>query len=84
VIRFLYPPHDCRVTGVSVAAGSGDFDATELRLQPLVSPGTELRMPPRGYVARWGYAMAIGSQVEACEKAIESNLDRLHLDAAPL
>ncbi len=87
VIRFLYPQADCRVTGVSVEGEAAESDASsnvEVRLQPLVSPGVELRLPPRGYVARWGYAMAIGSQVQACEKAIEANLDRLRLEAAPL
>ncbi len=84
-IRFLYPPYDCRVEGVEVLPGTDlDADVTELRLQPLVTAGVELRLPPRGYVGRWAYLMASGASVEACEKAIASNLDRLRLNATAL
>lgn len=85
VIQFLYPPYDCRVDGVQLREGSDlDGDATEVRVQPLVSEGMELRLPPRGYVGRWAYLMARGDGVEACEKAIAANLDRLELRATPL
>jgi hypothetical protein len=84
-IHFLYPPYDCRVEGVEVLPGAdpGD-DAAELVLQPLVTAGVELRLPPRGYVGRWAYLMAHGGDVESCETTITANLDRLRLNATAL
>lgn len=88
VIQFLYPPYDCRVEGVEVQApahsDSEGSDGAEVRLQPLVSAGVELRLPPRGYVGRWAYLMATGEDVDACEKAIAANVDRLKLNATAL
>lgn len=85
VIRFLYPPYDCRVEGVEVQPGPDlGPDAAEVVVQPLVTAGVELRLPPRGYVGRWAYLMAHGESVESCEKAISANLDRLRLNATAL
>lgn len=84
-IQFLYPPHDCRVDGVEVQPGAGrDGAAAEVALQPLVTAGVELRLPPRGYVGRWAYLMAHGADAEACQQAITANLDRLRLNATAL
>lgn len=84
-IQFLYPPYDCRVEGIEVLPRSElDSDTTEVRVQPLAPEGLELRLPPRGYVGRWAYLMASGNNVEACEKAIAANLDRLKLNATAL
>lgn len=90
-IQFLYPPYDCRVDSVEVRGESGletgtdaSTDPTEIQVQPLASAGHELRLPPRGYVGRWAYLVAHGASVEACEKAIAANQDRLHLNATAL
>jgi biotin carboxylase len=85
VIHFLYPSHDCRVEGVEVRPGADrGAQNAELALQPLVTAGTELRLPPRGYVGRWAYLMAHGADAQACQQAITANLDRLRLHATAL
>lgn len=85
VIHFLYPPHDCRVDGVEVRPGADHGAQTaELALQPLVTAGVELRLPPRGYVGRWAYLMAHGADAGSCQQAITANLDRLRLNATAL
>jgi ATP-grasp domain len=61
-IRFLYPPSDCQVVDIVVhldRAGPSVHRAVATG-----SPGTQLLLPPRGYLSRYGYVMAAGDHAQ--------------------
>lgn len=91
VVRFLYPDGDCRIDAVDLAGmpsaaptGASAGEDTAVWAAPLVDPGTELRLPPRGYVSRWAYVMARGPSVEECDRAADAAASRTSLAGAPL
>lgn len=67
-IRFLYPPLDCRVREVSLPrpGRNGLLEAA-----PMAEPGAELRLPPRGYIARYAFVICTADDVESCRTALE-------------
>ncbi|KXK62471.1 ATP-binding protein [Micromonospora rosaria] len=64
-IRFGYPPADCRVDAVQVPAA--DEQAGILHAAVLVEPGTELRLPPGGYISRHSYVICAGATAGECD-----------------
>ncbi|MEU3744009.1 MULTISPECIES: ATP-grasp domain-containing protein [Streptomyces] len=67
-IRFGYPPEDGRVREVEVPrSGPGLVEAA-----PLTTVGAVLLLPPRGIVARFGYAICRGDGPDACEAALDT------------
>jgi hypothetical protein len=68
-IRFLYPAADCRVRQATVPRPD---DVPGLyKSIVLTEPGTELRLPPRGYVSRYGYLIARGYDAHRCEEVLD-------------
>jgi biotin carboxylase len=77
-IRFLYPPYDCRVNGITVRD----------RLSPAIveatitaKPGQLLQLPPRAYLSRYGYVIAVADTPAEVQKALEAPEEILVLDA---
>ncbi|MEV6976020.1 ATP-grasp domain-containing protein [Kitasatospora sp. NPDC093806] len=68
-IRFRYPPVDARVGTVRLPAADSVPGLVES--VTLVGPGDELRLPPHGYVNRYGYLVARGESAEDCRKTLE-------------
>lgn len=76
-IRFGYPPQDCVVESVSVA--EPDEASGLLRTAVLADAGTELRLPPGGYLARYAYAICTGADPSAVAAALTSAIGRMRL-----
>jgi biotin carboxylase len=80
-IHFLYPPVDCRVRKVGLPRPS---DVPGLHQATVVAgPGTVLRLPPGGYVSRYGLLIARGPDVSSCAASLASAADRATLSYDP-
>jgi predicted ATP-grasp superfamily ATP-dependent carboligase len=71
-IRFAYPPEDCRVVEISVPA-PGSMPGL-LESAAMVGPGRELRLPPKGYLGRYAYAICTAPDPQACNDALDAAL----------
>jgi biotin carboxylase len=56
-IRFLYPPHDCEV--ITAAVREDRLGPSVHRAVATAAAGTRLALPPRGYMSRYGYVIAV-------------------------
>lgn len=89
-IRFGYPEQDCVVEHVELPpavgeAGPQDRDGARLVLaQALADPGTTLRLPPNGYIARHSYTVCTAPGPAQCDAALDDAAARVHLLARPL
>ncbi|MEU3400512.1 ATP-grasp domain-containing protein [Streptomyces filamentosus] len=59
-IRFLYPEHDCEAVEVTVR--SDLFGPTVHSAVATAGPGTRLALPPKAYMNRYGYVIAVGEE----------------------
>ncbi|MFH0518994.1 acetyl-CoA carboxylase biotin carboxylase subunit family protein [Streptomyces sp. M41] len=81
-IRFTYPPHDCRVQEVSVPE-PGSIDGL-LAAEPIATPGTELRLPPGGYLSRYAYVVCTAPDRTTCDQALDEAARATRLSLTPL
>lgn len=81
-IRFGYPPQDCEVRAVSVPAP--DLDRGLLLAEALADPGTTLRLPPGGYIARHAYVICTGETPQQCTERLDAEIERVCLQWRPL
>ena len=56
-IRFLYPSVDMEAESTEVVAG--DWPASIREAKAMAAPGDILRLPPRGYLSRYGFVIAV-------------------------
>ena len=87
-VRFLYPPYDCRVEAVEGAeqawsSGVPEGVGDEL-VRVFVESGTELRLPPEGYLTRWAMLLCTGPDAETCLAGLDAAEKQLALRAVPL
>jgi biotin carboxylase len=68
-IRFGYPHASGRVRSVHVPA-EGEVPGL-LDARAMVQPGTELLLPPDGYLARYAYVICAAEDVAGCEEALD-------------
>ncbi|WP_329539368.1 metalloregulator ArsR/SmtB family transcription factor [Streptomyces sp. NBC_01358] len=61
-IRFLYPAQDCIAATVTVRTDR--LGPTIHRAVATAGPGTALALPPRAYLNRYGYVIAVGEDPE--------------------
>jgi biotin carboxylase len=67
-IRFGYPERDCVVGSVTVPAdGPGLVTAARM-----VDPGTTLRLPPGGYIARHSFVVCEADDVATCTARLDA------------
>lgn len=81
-IRFGYPAQDCAVRSISVpepGALQGLVTATAI-----VEPGTELRLPPGGYIARHSFVVCEADDPETCARRMTAASDLIQLVADPI
>lgn len=79
-IRFGYPDHDCVVHSVEVPR-----DAPGLVMaSPMVEPGTTLRLPPGGYIARHSFVVAEADDTETCRQRLEHAATLVEVDAVEI
>ncbi|MFF4652893.1 ATP-grasp domain-containing protein [Streptomyces sp. NPDC001380] len=79
-IRFGYPPEDATVREVRVPTGLPGL----VTASPMVEPGTELRLPPGGYLARHSFVVCTGEDRETCRERLADAVAAVGLDAEPL
>ncbi|GAB6900180.1 ATP-grasp domain-containing protein [Kineosporia succinea] len=65
-IRFGYPDRDCLVRSVEVPTDTPGL----VQASPMVEPGTTLRLPPGGYIARHSFVIVRGDDPEAVEQRL--------------
>lgn len=81
-VRFGYPAEDCTVMSVEVPAA--DEGGGLLRAQALVDPGTELRLPPGGYIARHSYVICTADTPAGCDDRLDAAAGAVQLRSKPL
>lgn len=79
-IRFGYPGQDCTVRSVSVPVAAPGL-VTAARM---VEPGTELRLPPGGYIARHSFVVCEAPDARTCDERLAAASALVVLDAEPL
>jgi biotin carboxylase len=77
-IRFLYPPEDCRVLGVTAPAPGSVPGLLEARV--MAAPGDELRLPPRSHLGRYACVICSASSVAECDKRLDAGAEAVALD----
>ncbi len=79
-IRFGYPDRDCVVRSVSVpTAAPGLVFAARM-----VEPGTTLRLPPGGYIARHSFVICEADDTATCVDRLDAATALVRLDAEPV
>ncbi|MBW4718023.1 ATP-grasp domain-containing protein [Saccharothrix obliqua] len=76
-IRFGYPEHDCVVRSVAVPAEAPGL----VTAAPMVDPGTSLRLPPGGYIARHSFVVCEADDPAACDARLDAAGALVALDA---
>jgi biotin carboxylase len=80
-VRFGYPGEDCTVVSVEVPPEDGSNGL--LRAQALVDPGTELRLPPGGYIARHSYVICAAETPAGCDNRLDAAAGAVRLRSEP-
>ncbi|MFJ9785386.1 ATP-grasp domain-containing protein [Amycolatopsis sp. NPDC101161] len=79
-IRFGYPDHDCVVHSVEVP-----WDAPGLvTASPMVEPGTTLRLPPGGYIARHSFVVCEAKDAETCRQRLAHAASFVEVEAVEI
>jgi biotin carboxylase len=79
-IRFGYPDHDCVVHSVEVP-----WDAPGLVMaSPMVEPGTTLRLPPGGYIARHSFVACEADDAATCRQRLAHAASLVEVDAVEI
>jgi biotin carboxylase len=65
-VRFGYPEHDCVVRSVQVPQEAPDL----VTASSMVEPGTTLRLPPGGYIARHSFVVCQADDPQTCEERL--------------
>jgi glutathione synthase/RimK-type ligase-like ATP-grasp enzyme len=81
-IRFLYPPRDCKVLGVSTPDPSAIAGLVEAR--PIVQAGTVVRLPPAAHLGRYAYVLAAAPTSSDCALALNAATELVDLRYEPL
>lgn len=80
-ITCLYPEQDIQVESVVVREEA--FTPDIHSALALVSPGTVLRLPPRGYGSRYGHVIAVSDTIEKARAALAGARNIVRLTAHP-
>jgi biotin carboxylase len=76
-IRFGYPEHDCLVHSVQVPQEAPGL----VTASPMVQPGTTLRLPPGGYIARHSFVVCQADDPQTCEERLDAASAMVVVDA---
>ncbi|WP_285729516.1 ATP-grasp domain-containing protein [Nocardiopsis sp. ATB16-24] len=76
-IRFGYPEHDCLVRSVRVPREAPGL----VTASPMVEPGTTLRLPPGGYIARHSFVVCRADDPRTCEERLTTASGMVVVDA---
>ncbi len=76
-IRFGYPAHDCLVRSVRVPREAPGL----VTASPMVEPGTTLRLPPGGYIARHSFVVCRADDPRTCDERLDTASGMVAVDA---
>jgi biotin carboxylase len=79
-IRFGYPDHDCRVRSIDVPEQAPGL----VLASRMVEPGTVLRLPPGGYIARHSLVVCAAPDAPTCAQRLTDATALVELDAEPV
>lgn len=79
-IRFGYPDSDCLLKAITVPAEAPGLVATS----PMCDPGTTLRLPPGGYLARHSFVVCEADDVPTCLDRLTTAAALVELDTEPV
>jgi biotin carboxylase len=79
-IRFGYPDHDCVVRSVTVPEAAPGL----VLASRMVDPGTTLRLPPGGYIARHSFVICSAPDARTCARRLDDAAAMVQLDAEPV
>ncbi|MBE8516802.1 ATP-grasp domain-containing protein [Amycolatopsis sp. H6(2020)] len=82
-IRFGYPEHDCLVHEITVPADREQVPGLVLAA-PMTAPGTTLRLPPGGYLARHSFVVCEADDPETCAQRLDTAAASVRVDAVPV
>lgn len=82
-VRFFYPDSDLTIHEVGLRRGSEDYPGL-VAFRALAAPGTELLLPPRGFLSRVAYAIVTGVDQQACEARLDRIASDLVIAGEPL
>jgi biotin carboxylase len=68
-VRFLYPPQDCRIAGISLPA-PGAVPGL-VGAEPMVAVGTALYLPPRAHLGRYASLVACTGDPASCQASLD-------------
>jgi hypothetical protein len=78
-IRFGYPERDCVLRSVSVPGDAPGLVAAA----PMAEPGSTLRLPPGGYLARHSFVVCEADDTQTCLDRLARAAALVELDAEP-
>ncbi|GAA3045937.1 ATP-grasp domain-containing protein [Actinokineospora globicatena] len=81
-VSFLYPERDTRVDEISVHQDNLGPHIHEAIA--MTDPGAVLRLPPRGYIARYGRIIAVADTVDEVTAALANPSDLVELTGTPV
>ncbi|MCM2580228.1 ATP-grasp domain-containing protein [Streptomyces meridianus] len=81
-IRFLYPQADCEA--VEAVVRTDRFGPTVHKAVATANPGTRLALPPRAYMSRYGYVIAVGEDPDQVAADIADAHSLIELRSRPL
>jgi biotin carboxylase len=79
-IRFGLPTQDCVVRKVTVPSEAEGL----VTASPLVDPGTTLRLPPGGYLARHSFVVCEADDLPTCRRRLVETSAMVEVDAEPI
>ncbi|MGW5049561.1 ATP-grasp domain-containing protein [Actinokineospora sp. NPDC004072] len=79
-IRFGYPAADCLVRSVTVPTEAPGL----VTASPMVDPGTTLRLPPGGYLARHSFVVCAAEDSRTCAERLAAAAALVRVDADPV
>ena len=82
-VRFFYPSTDMAIDDVSLPHAGERYPGL-VEFRSIVTPGQELRLPPREYLSRCAFAVATGRDQEACATCLDAVESRLVISGRPL
>lgn len=81
-IRFLYPEADCEA--VEVVVHSDRLGPTVHKAVATSATGTRLALPPRAYMSRYGYVIAVGDDAQQVAADLADPCSLVELRSRPL
>jgi hypothetical protein len=79
-IRFGYPERDCVLRSVSVPTEAPGL----VTASPMAEPGTALRLPPGGYLARHSFVVCEADDAPTCLDRLAAAAALVEVDAEPV